>query len=208
VKDSGKWDGQDACGTEALSVVNAPSGFPAGKALRVAYSGESCSEVQIDDLPVPGNGQAIWYRLYVRSELTGNAGDAGHHPVQFAPGSCAFEWAWKWGAPGFRDWQVSFQRTSGSNNEWGTPLQGSTTYRMEWMLRRVSGNSWDFQMRVYNAAGNLIAAQNNNQRVSIDANCVRRLMVGVNGPTGFGGVSGSVYYGAVAVSTEGWIGEY
>jgi hypothetical protein len=209
--------------------------------LRVEYHGSNGGHVAINEQSgtaftsehwdEPGLGEGIYFRMYIRNEITDNAtaGGGPNHPVQAAWGMCAFEWAWKFDNGIDGTYSLQFQTYQSDGLQWylNDRLQKHHTYRFEWgFFNRSASGTYKLDLRIYDENETLIygAADFDDQGsggggtlatlnpdITITDDCVRRMFVGNNGPGGDWeniGPGEYVYYGGVAVSREDWPGSY
>lgn len=181
-------------------------GFPASmtNVLSTTLTGTQSSDVRAIDLwPAPQPGESLFFRLYVRYEIPdsyGNLGRSAHHPIQPEPGSCPLVWQMTFGsnANGTLDMGFAFS-TSGAGFSLIGVLRKSTTYRFEWAFHRQTSGTYKVDIRIYDGAGALVAddarfisqwnpdyttplSMKDPDLMLSDA-CIRRMMIGYNGPS-------------------------
>lgn len=210
-------------------------GFPTGMAnvLTSTLNGQSSNDVRaVDQWPAPAPGQSIFFRLYVRYEIPnsyGTLGSASHHPIQPEPGSCPADWAWKIGSftDGTLELGINFQG-SGAGFYADHILRKDQTYRWEWAFHRQASGRYKADVRVYDAAGALVADDSRfisrwnpdyttplsvkDPDLTMSDGCLRRMMVGYNGPAWPLMTNSFARFGGWAVRIAGsptaWIGPY
>jgi hypothetical protein len=238
ILDAGKtppWSAwRTAGGLPLLNVTSASGlGFPSANVLRTTLGGTNSSDVRALDLwPVPAPGQSLYFRMYVRFDIPdryGNLGSSNHHPIQPEPGVCPSNWAFYVGsfADGTLDIGWAFN-TSSAGFFLSRVLRKYQTYRWEWAFHRQPNGAYKADIRIFNAAGQLVADGRNfisrwnpdytsplsskNPDLNISDSCIRRLMVGYNGPSWPSMSDAFTYYGAVSVkvsnNSNDWIGPY
>jgi hypothetical protein len=204
-------------------------GFPSGMSnvLRVDYDHESAGDVTVRDVwGTPAIGSDLYFRLYTRVDLTTAGGVGANHPVESQSGTCAFDWAYKWGidgAGGVAQFLWQFANTPGhARYVLDRTLAEGQAYRIEWHFRRAAGG-YHFDTKIFDATSALVFDDKNFQNsdsvpgsladndplVQISDECMRSLMVGNNGPVGWtAGPNEYAYYGGVRVCASDWCGPY
>ncbi len=226
----------EACGIQPNLIEVVPAaglGFPASMAnvLQVSYNGENCADViSLDQWAAPARNESIYFRLYLRTSIPDSVGTppmSSHHPIEPKPGACPFQWEFAVGPRSNGTWDLRYVTPAdyplnGFNVE---GLAKNAAYRLEWALHRQVDGSYRADLRLYNAAEQLVADDvsflasdvgtslaDADPAIAIDDECMRALLVGNNGPSGWDAVtlaSGArMYYGGVAVGRSGWIGPY
>jgi uncharacterized protein YjdB len=229
LRDGTNWSSSQDSPTGAVLSVVASSGlgFPSGmsNALRVGYPAPGGGSVRVENRwAEPSVGQTLYFRTHMRYSIrdaAGNLGASSHHPIQPKPGSCPYQWEFRFGSSSngnvpteivFYDGPGSYQLSGG--------LSKNVAYLLEWAFTRVgtSGTSGTYTARVRINGTDVTsnfrrydgAALTNAPATPISGECVRALFVGNNGPqwTGTSATADFVYYGGTAVCTGGWCGAW
>jgi len=233
ISDGGKpihWNDTHPDADQLYVVSAAGLGFPSNitNVLRTRYMGVNSADVKtLDQWAEPATGQSLYFRMYYRLDIPnsyGNLASGGHHPIEPVPGACPFQWEIRIGsnANGTMDFKVSL-----AAYDYMLTLNKFQTYRYEWSFKnRTSTGSYKFEIRVFDASGNLVGWNGSfirmNTTISLAADdptfalgseCLRSLTVGSNGPSGWESVGVNAadafsYHSGVAVSRTGWIGPY
>jgi uncharacterized protein YjdB len=210
-------------------VSSAGLGFPANmpNVLRVRYMGINSADVKsLGQWPTPPVGGSIYVRFYFRFDIPNSYGDIGYqgnHPIEAVPGPCPFEWEMRLGSNSNGTLTWSFSVTS----DYNFTLNKGQVYRMEYAFKnRTANDTYTPDIRVYDAAGTLVADARNFLRiyttnslaseapaVPISPECLQSLTMGSNGPSGWETVGVNtadswLYLGGAAVSFSGWPGPY
>lgn len=236
----------DAMG-DGLRVVNAVAEgieWPSPNALRVTArdngSGSGAASflrIFKPDLPVPGENESIWYRLYFRLEqpwqdLPGAAYDENNHPIELGYGTGGEDVTLHTESTA-TGWRIGHGMTAhdalgsaGFNfSRWLSPvIARSTTYRYEWQLARLTGLNVNLHCRLSNFNGSLLYSDANfTSRGSPVTNLgstptlllksvanLGRLCAGLNGLGGTYWHPSELfaYQGCFAASRTGWCGAY
>ena len=117
-----------------------------------------------DKWPEPAVGESLFFRLYLRNEISDVEGDKGlnsHHPIQTDPSG---PWAWHFSCNGNGTFPIYFGVTNAPfpKNHWilgifpGVALSKSGTYRLEWRIRRDSATLYSVHSRIYNSSNQLV----------------------------------------------------
>lgn len=188
VTDGGRWDGlalEDDEGSGLEVVASTGLDFPSTNVLKVTAkdtnSTGAASFLRIfKELPsAPGEGESIWYRLYIRHMQplsqshfsTGAEYDEANHPIELGYDADPV------GAGGedltlhcetFSDtqWRIGTGVTAldGVNftySRWYSPLlEKDTTYRVEWQVARLTGLNINLHWRIYDHNDNLLYEDN------------------------------------------------
>ena len=229
LRDASSWSSsQDSPTGVVLSVVSSSGlGFPSGmsNALRVGYPAPGGGSVRVENRwAEPTVGQTLYFRTHMRYSIrdaAGNLSASSHHPIQPKPGSCPYQWEFRFGSSSngnvpteivFYDGPGSYQLSGG--------LSKNVAYLLEWAFTRVgtSGSSGTYTARVRVNGTDVTsnfrrydgAALTNAPATPISGECIRALFVGNNGPqwTGTSATADFVYYGGTAVCTSGWCGAW
>jgi hypothetical protein len=169
---------------------------------------------------VPEPGQSLYFRLYVRYDIPnsyGNLSAASHHPLQPEPGTCPAAWAFNIGSNADGTLEVNFNFQGSSAGFWlNRVVRKFETYRWEWVFHRQANGTYKADIRIYDSGGTLVADANDfisrwnpdyttplsvkNPDLSMSDSCIRRMMVGYNGPSWPGMMDAYAYFGGSASS--------
>ena len=234
--DGGKWDilADNAGGLEVIPSGNL--GFPSPNCLRVTCMQGSSGFHRLakTGLGVVAPGQSMWFRWYYRNEQP-SLGDNSQHPIESGQ-TGGLDWAFNNEVQTNTTWFADFQSlgdTQTFRQRWRGPLlQSSTLYRFEFQLQKLTAQTWNLHVKVYNASGVQIAGDADYTNVFSSGNVAANSVNLASNPTlnfsttngsqmdelraGVNGLGGSdwfpsvlyAYQGCFAVSTAGWIGPY
>jgi hypothetical protein len=179
--------------------------------------------------PIPAVGQSLFFRLYKRVVYPVGPnpalGNNNHCIEEQGGGGSNWSFSFDIDANGWRpkmQSQVStrFYLSSGGAAAY---LARNQTYRLEWQVHRISANTCNLHMRIYNSAGTLLYSDANfvnpvsGQSLAntptltlTNAETLDGFQVGTNGPgVDPGGVVAPMWYiGCCAVRAEDWCGPY
>ena len=220
-----------------LEVVDATGlGFPSANVLRVTAmeSAAGFARLARTGLGVPPAGTSIWYRWYYRNEVPSTA-DNSTHPIESGQ-TGGLEWSFNVQVQDNTSWRPEL-RPGGDQQDvnrarWTGPvLDTGVTYCFELQVDKVDDTSVRAHVRLYDAAGTLLAgdADFNNHSGGIAATqqmtladapllhfsttggtTLDELRAGNNGLSaapGYGQVL-FAYQGAFALCANGWCGPY
>jgi uncharacterized protein YjdB len=221
-----------------LSVLNTCQslGFPSATCLQVdgVQSATGFARLAKTGMPIPAVGESMYFRWYYRHEQP-SLGDNSQHPIESGQAG-GLDWCFNTETTSNTTWRPEF-RTGGDQGNallarWtGPTLRQGVTYRFEMQIQKISNTELYLHVRVYDAAGNLIAsdADFTNDRLGNTGANARNLGMNpvlhfaTNGGTnlheiraGVNGISNSDwfprvrygYQGAFAVCRGGWCGAY
>ena len=211
-------------------------GFPSATCLEVngIQSATGFARLAKTGMPIPAVGESMYFRWYYRHEQP-SLGDNSQHPIESGQNG-GLDWCFNTETLSNTTWRPEF-RTGGDQSNarlarWTGPvLQQGVTYRFEMQIQKISNTELYLHVRVYNAAGTLIASDANftNDRLG---NTGTNLMSLANNPVlhfatsggtnlheiraGVNGISNSDwfprvrygYQGGLAVCRGDWCGAY
>lgn len=160
VSDGGKWNIVGGQGGEV--VASTGLGFPTANVLRVPWSGGWVLPRKTG-LPIPAVGESRYYRWYMRLTIPDGVSDSQTHPVQDGNAGSQINWAFAIrhndAGPGAFVVQYQLHTNNGwPNYQWSGPtLQKNVTYRYELHLYRNAAGTFQIHPRIYDAAGTLLA---------------------------------------------------
>lgn len=197
-------------------------------------------------IPVPAVGESVFYRIYLQINIPAAfRADPGTHPIQdgTSGGLSNWELAFNITGPADKFYFVIPVDNPGGVNAWPNSMWGpapvrivengvrtgyefdrNTTYRFEWQIHRIGGNTFNLHARVYDSAERLLYDdddfKNANGTASLadrptlnflDVTTLAALQVGLNGISG--GMASEFpftysHQGAVCVRTDTWCGPY
>ena len=207
--------------------------FPTTDYLRLNDAANGVRFVPADGyITLPGNGESIYLRLYIRNTSTGASGDS--HGIYYRSATSA------WG-PDVMGWYIA--NVSGGNltlrlsgAAQGAPpppvrrywtstvvpaLVNGTTYRLEVKITVVSSTTYTMEARIYNIGGTLLdgaweGAVDDNlgdplsaetfTRQGSDFSSLQGMMVSLE--EGQGGSGGYMAVAGLAISRIDWLGPY
>jgi hypothetical protein len=230
--DGGKWDFISA--DFAGSIVRSTGlDFPSDNVFRVEGAGRRAGWVDLHHtrMPVPAVGESRYYRWYIRVTMPDGLSDDQTHPIQ---DNYLVNWGFyvinargPAGVPAGK-WSPQFWNEGGP---WphtrfsGPMLDKNVTYRVEMQLHRLTANTWNMHVRIYNTAGTLLYDdddfRNGDRSASLASNPSLSLVnpQGLNGITAGNNGIGSEptpppwpftisYQGAFCVRSDTWCGAY
>ena len=241
------WDLKVGNGDLNRVVPAAGLGFPADMAnvyLNVAeYSGNTSQLVYTDQvrlhhtyghLPIPGVGESLFYRWYMRYVVPDAIDPTGGVPHTVQDGPAAGSQNWMWETPINRDgtWapQFAFSAANGyPNNRFrAAPLLKNHTYRIELQILRTSTTTFQAHARIYDQNGTLVRDDDDFRNgagsgpntladgVQLNFDDVAYLagwQIGNNGPSWRNVTAAQFpfnlwYFGGSAVCVDDWCGAY
>ena len=112
-------------------------------------------------ISVPAVGESRFYRWYYRNMMDVNTGLTNvPHPIQDGNAASQTNWAFatQTNVGGTGHWRprFSFVGTGWPNSYNGPILQTAVTYRFEAQVQRTGTSTFNFHIRVYNSAGQLL----------------------------------------------------
>lgn len=149
------------CGVVTAASTGLP--FPPANVLEVpAGSDRGWCFPRKTGLPLVPVGGSRYYRVYLSIHL-GASSDNQTHPIQDANAGSGINWeiAIRHDATDTPDYQFQFQFHTTNGWPWQhinlrERLRKATVYRVEWALHRVSETQFTFDVRIHDAAGNLL----------------------------------------------------
>jgi hypothetical protein len=227
--DGGKWDFISADFAGSI-VPSTGLDFPSANVFQVYGAGSRAGWVDLHHtrLPIPVVGESRFYRWYIRVTMPDGLLDDQTHPIQ---DNYLVNWGFyvynAGGPAGIPNgmWNPQFWNEGGpwpSTRFRGPNLPKNQTYRVEMQLHRISSNTWNMHVRIYNSAGTLVADDddfrngdgsgtlaNNPTLQLVNANALNGITAGNNGigdgpPWPFN-IS---YQGAFCVRSDTWCGPY
>jgi uncharacterized protein YjdB len=233
--DGSRWDIIGDPGVALAVIPTGALGFPTTNVLEVTVreSSEGFARLAKTGLPVPANGQSIFYRWYYRSEI-GSTADNSTHPIESGQNG-GLDWSWNVQVQSNTTWWPEF-RSGGNQMDAnrarfaGPVLQRGVTYRFELQIEKINATDYRAHLRVYDTAGVLIADDDDfsnwasglfpSQRMTLadlpilnfatngGAN-LQEIRAGNNGlaHSGYGSMV-FAYQAAFAVCTGNWCGAY
>jgi hypothetical protein len=233
--DGGKWN-IIADNAGGLEVVPSAGMFPSPNCLRVTGQQGSTGFHRLakTGLGIIAPGGSVWYRWYYRNEQP-SLDDNSQHPIESGQ-TGGLDWAFNNEVQSDTTWYADFQSPGDTltfRQRWRGPLlQSSTTYRFEMQIHKLTAQTWNMHVKVFNAANVQIAGDADYTNV-FSSGSVAAGTVNLGGnPTlnfsttngsqmdelraGCNGIGGSdwfpsvlySYQAAFAVSDENWIGPY
>jgi hypothetical protein len=211
-------------------------GFPSATCLRIMgiQSATGFARLAKTGMPIPAVGESMYFRWYYRHEQP-SLGDNSQHPIESGQAG-GLDWCFNTETMTSTTWRPEF-RTGGDQSNavlarWtGPTLRQGVTYRFEMQIQKISNTELYLHVRVYDAAGNLIAgdADFTNDRLGNTGANLRSLATNpvlhfaTSGGTnlheiraGVNGISNSDwfpqvlygYQGGIAVCRGAWCGAY
>jgi hypothetical protein len=160
--DGGKWNIISDPGNSLDVVAGPPVGIPSPNCLRVIAktSAQGFARLAKTGLGVPAVGQSFFYRWYYRHEQP-SLNDNSQHPIESGQ-TGGLDWSFSNETISNTTWRPEFRPGGDQNNAvlarfTGPILQRSVTYRFELQIHKLSNTEMRMHARVYSAAGQLIA---------------------------------------------------
>lgn len=170
ITNDGQWTGSNI-GENVEVVTGASAGFPtgSGNALRIDYQGTTARTIAVtNQWAMPSVGQYISRRIIMRNDHTGSMYPAAtHHPVWISNGvnACSnFAHEWFFYRVDGEPTKYLFEVATLSNGtdlplyRWRctTQFDVGTVYQVEERWLRVTSETYNLDIRVWNAAGNTL----------------------------------------------------
>jgi hypothetical protein len=169
MSDNNKWNNISADFENNGSIVNAPTGFPTHRALRVLSDGTrggwmAPTVTTLGTIPVGSARNYRWYHAFHEPP----SADPGSHPIQDGGAVSQSNWYFdtrnnlsgdRWGITyifGGNGWPNDRFALGSSYGQW-TQLTKGAVYRIEVQIVRTGTNTFRFHAWVHDASGNLVA---------------------------------------------------
>lgn len=198
----------DEGGGATMETVSATGlGFPSGinYVVRHTYVAEVSKLYGATNLwPAVTVGNSMYERFYLRQALPNGANTGPDHGFQCNIGD--IKWFWRINGGDADSFSLECGR-NGANIVEVADAPKNTVLRLERKLTRTGSTTCDAEFRVYNGS-TLLGSQTRTGITGMTDALTRQALYGMSGQAGATYNGGYVYWGALAVSLEGWIGSY
>jgi hypothetical protein len=152
--DGGIWNILSDPGNALAVVDGAPLGFPTPHVLRVTAveASQGYGRLAKTGLPVPADGQSVFYRWYYRNEI-GRTADNSTHPIESGQ-TGGLDWSFNVEVQTDSTWYPEFRpggnQMDATRARWtGPALRRGVVYRVELQVQKLNANEFRAHFRVY-----------------------------------------------------------